>query len=141
MYKLTKIGADGAALPDDAAGHQVVQVDRDILSRPIVVANATPPKGLTQKQAQAWAAGLTIYNWSWKLISIEELLMVPDYKRAECALDTNFFTEVDPDNWFWSDTPYPRAAGYFRGVYLFDGYSNYYHRDFRYLALAVRAGQ
>ena len=141
MYKLTKIGANGAALPDDATGHQVVQVERDILSQPILVANAMPPEDLTNKQAQEWAAALTIYNWSWKLAPIEKLLMVPDYTRAECALDTNFFTEIDPDNWFWSDTPYPRLAGYFRGVNLSGGYSSYSHQDDRCRALAVRAGQ
>ncbi len=141
MYKLTKIGADGASLPDDATGHQVVQVDRDILARPLVVANAMPPKDLTHKQAQEWAAALTIYNWSWRLIPVEQLVLVPDYTRPGCALDTSFFTEIDPDNWFWSDTPYPRIAGYFRGVDLDDGSSFYNREDFRFRALAVRAGQ
>lgn len=141
MIRYTKLGADGAALPDDATGHQAVKVERDILARPIIVANAMPPKGMTQQECRDWAASLTIHGWSWRLITFEELMMVPDYERPECALDTSVFTEIDPDNWFWSDTPYPRAAGYFRGVDLGGGYSNYDLQGNRDRALAVRAGQ
>lgn len=130
MIRYTKLGADGAPLADNATGHQAVQVERDILARPIIVANAMPPKGLNHQQAREWAASLTIYGWSWRFITFEELIMVPDYSRPECALDTNFFTEIDPDNWFWADTPYPRLAGYFRGVGLGSGVSNYGHQAY-----------
>lgn len=141
MIRYIKLGVDGAPLPDDATGHQAVQVERDILARPIIVANAMPPKDLTHNEAKDWAASLTLCGWSWRLISFEELVMVPDYTRPECALDTSVFTEVDPDNWFWSNTPYPLAAGCFRGVYLCNGFSGCFHQGYHFRALAVRAGQ
>jgi hypothetical protein len=141
VIRYTRLAADGSDLPESATGHQAIRIERDILARPIIVANAMPPKAVPLSKLKQWAAGLTIYNWSWRIAHFEELIMVPDYERPECALDTGVFTEVDPDSWFISDTPYPRIAGYFRGVYLYDGDSGCLHQGSRNYALAVRAGQ
>lgn len=47
MYKLTKIGPLGDELPDDAEGHQVVRVERDLLAQPLFVTAAISASSMT----------------------------------------------------------------------------------------------
>lgn len=141
MLKYTKLAADGSELPGDATDPQAIRVERDMLSQPIIVANVMPPKAMPLAKLKEWAAGLTICGWSWRIAHFEELIMVPDYECPECALDIGVFTKINPNNWFITDTPYPRVAGDFRGVFLNDGLSFCDRGDDRLHASAVRAGQ
>jgi len=140
MYKLTKIGADGMAVPNDSTDHQVVQVERDLLARPILVANASPPDAVTWSEAKAWAEGLTINGWAWRLATVEEAFLVCNHNRKGGVLDPEYFSKVET-GWAWTSTEDPDTAGCARYVYLGSGYSFWDHQGSRFQALAVRASQ
>jgi hypothetical protein len=142
MYKLTKIGPDGAELPDDAEGHEVVRVDRDLLARPLFVTAAITIESMTWEQAKKWAENLTIYGWSWRLPTVEEAFMIPDRQRTEePALDPEFFPGND-GRWIWTATEDAQPpSGYAWFVGLDGGYSFRYDQGSRSHALAVRSGQ
>jgi hypothetical protein len=149
MYTLTKIGADGAALPADAAGHQVVRIERDILARPLFVTAHRSTERLTWNQAKNWAESLDINGWSWRLPTVEEAFMIPDRSRVDPALDTNFFPDCDGE-WIWTATPDcedpPSAddaapSGYAWYVNLHGGSSGRSGQGYHDRVRAVRAGQ
>lgn len=142
MYTLTKIGADGAALPVDAEGHQVVRLDRDLLVRPLYVTAMRSPKEMNWKDAKKWAESLTINGWQWRLPTVEEAFMLPDRSRAEePALDPKFFPDCDGE-WIWTATDDAQPpAGYAWLVYLVNGLSFRLRRVHRLFVRAVRAGQ
>jgi hypothetical protein len=140
MYKLTKIGADGAALSSDATDHQVVSVERDLLAHPLYVANASPPEPVNWKDAAAWAEGLTINGWVWRLATVEEAFLVCDHNRKGGVLDPAFFNQVAL-GWAWTSTQDPDDSGCARFVNLYGGDSNWYGQGYREQALAVRASQ
>ena len=142
MYKLTKIGADGAALPDDATGHQVVRVERDLLAHPLLVTAQIATERMTWQEAKAWAEGLTINGWSWRLPTVEEAFMIPDRSRVEePALDPAFFPGND-GRWIWTATEDAQPpAGYAWCVFLGYGISYRGGQVHPNHALAVRAGQ
>ncbi len=64
MYRLTKLGADGAALADDATDHVAVQLDHPLLAKPIVWAARRSPKRMTWKKSQNYAAKLDTAGWA-----------------------------------------------------------------------------
>jgi hypothetical protein len=142
MYKLTKIGPLGDDLPDDAEGHRVVRVDRDLLARPLFVTASIAPEAMTWDEAKKWAESLTIYGWSWRLPTVEEAFMIPDRARAEePALEPAFFPDND-GRWIWTateDAQPPAGCAWF--VDLGGGGSLRDHQGFHDFALAVRAGQ
>lgn len=140
MYKLTKIGADGAPLPNDAEGHQVISVERDLLARPILVANVSPPKAVNWEDAKKWAESLTINGWAWRLAPVEEAFLVCDHNRKGGLLDPAFFDQVRA-GWAWTSTPDPDTARYARSVGLNDGNSSWNPQGYHFQALAVRASQ
>jgi hypothetical protein len=140
MYTLSKIGADGAVLSADATDHQAIAVTRDLLAHPIYVANASPPAPVTWKEAKAWAEGLTINGWAWRLATVEEAFLVCDHNRKGCVLDPQYFSKVEI-GWAWTSTEDPGTAGYARGVFLVNGNSGWCHQGLHFQALAVRASQ
>jgi hypothetical protein len=140
MYKLTKIGAEGQELPDDAAGHEVVRVDRDLLAHPLFIANVSPPKAVTWKEAGAWAQALTINGWAWRLATVEEAFLTCNHNRKGGVLDPVYFDKVQI-GWAWTSNEDPDNSGYARFVDLYYGFSFWDHQDARYRALAVRASQ
>ena len=142
MYKLTKIGANGEALPDDAEGHEVVRIERDILARPLFVTAQRSPERMTWADAKKWAEGLTINGWSWRLPTVEEAFMIPDRSRAEYpAVDPKFFPDCDGE-WIWTSTEDAQPpAGYAWYVYLAIGGSYRYDVGYHARVRAVRAGQ
>jgi hypothetical protein len=142
VIRYTKIAADGSDLPADAEGHQVVRVERDILARPLFVTAAIATESMTWQEAKAWAEGLTINGWSWRLPTVEEAFMIPDRSRAEePALDPAFFPGND-GRWIWTATEDAQPpAGYAWAVDLVVGNSYRLHQGYRLHALAVRAGQ
>ncbi|MDE2098655.1 MAG: DUF1566 domain-containing protein [Patescibacteria group bacterium] len=137
---MSKIGADGAVLSADATDHQAIAVLRDLLAHPIYVANASPPSPVTWKEARAWAEGLTINGWAWRLATVEEAFLVCDHNRKGCVLDPQYFSKVEI-GWAWTSTEDPDTAGYARDVFLDFGGSNWFRQDDRGRALAVRASQ
>jgi hypothetical protein len=142
VIRYTKIAADGSDLPADAEGHQVVRVERDILARPLFVTASIATESMTWREANAWAEGLTINGWSWRLPTVEEAFMIPDRSRAEePALDPAFFPGND-GRWIWTATEDVQPpAGCAWIVFLDDGVSDRFHQGSRFHALAVRAGQ
>ncbi len=42
----------------------------------------------------------------WRLPNARELQSLVDYRRADPALDTNYFAQSDGDGWFWSSTTF-----------------------------------
>jgi hypothetical protein len=124
MYTLTKLAADGSDLPADATGHMAVRLDRHILGRPIIWTAHRSPKTLTWKQAQAWAAKLDIYGWSWRLPTVEEAFMLPDRSRAAYpAVDPAYFPDCEGD-WIWADTEDAQPpSGHAWNVNLNNGHS------------------
>jgi hypothetical protein len=142
MYKLTKLAADGSDLPDDATGHLAVRLERDIFARPIIWTAQRSPERLTWKDAQAWAEGLTINGWSWRLPTVEEAFLLCDRSRTkEPLLDPAYFPDCDGE-WIWTSTEDPTPpSGFAWGVYLGSGNSYRYHQDGHYRVRAVRAGQ
>jgi hypothetical protein len=140
MYKLTKIGAEGQELSDDATGHEVVRVERDLLAHPLFIANVSPPEPVTWKQANAWAEALTINGWAWRLTTVEEAFLTCNHNRKGGVLDPVYFDKVQI-RWAWTSTEDPDTSGCARGVGLRFGSSGWSGQDFRDRALAVRAGQ
>ena len=142
MYKLTKIGADGAELPADATDHQVVRVDRALLAAPIFVTAHRSAERLNWEDAKKWAEGLTINGWSWRLPTAEEAFLLCDRSRTSYPmLDPEFFPDCDGE-WIWTGTEdLVPPAGYAWVVNLGSGFSS---RDFqvsRNHVRAVRSGQ
>lgn len=104
QYKLTKIGPDGAELPDDATGHEVVKIEHDSFAAPIYVTAHVSPNGMMWGQAKEWAAGLTLNGWKWRLPTVEEAFLIVDRSRTDIpALDPEFFPGNNGD-WIWTET-------------------------------------
>lgn len=142
MYKLTKIGADGEALPADATDHQVVRIERDLLAKPLFVTAHRSPEAMNWRDAQAWAEGLSINGWKWRLPTVEEAFMIPDRSRTEePALDPAYFPDCDGE-WIWTGTEDAQPpAGFAWFVLLGHGGSLRLHRVHHNRVRAVRAGQ
>lgn len=142
MYTLTKICSDGADLPNDAEGHQVVRIERNILAKPLFVTALKSPKAMTWGEANKWAAALTINGWQWRLPTVEEAFMIPDRARTEePALDPLFFPDCDGE-WIWTATKDAQPPlGYAWSVYLGSGLSSRDRLGFHGVVRAVRAGQ
>ena len=97
-------------------------------------------KDLTHAESMDACAALDLLGQKdWRAPTIEELISIIDYSRANPAVDTDVF--AGPYGWTWSSTPASAPAGYVWDVYLNNGYSNHVHRDNHYRVRAVRAGQ
>jgi len=140
MY--TKIGADGAALLADATGHQAVRVDHPLLARPMIWTAQRSPDALTWKQAKAWAEGLTLHGWQWRLPTVEEAFLLCDRTRTERPMvPVEFFPDCKGE-WIWTSTEdLTSPAGFAWYVYLYLGFSAYYDQSYHFHVRAVRAGQ
>ena len=104
MIRYTKLAADGTDLPRDATGHQAVRVDHDLLARPMIWTAHRSPQGMPWARAKAWAEGLTVNGWSWRLPTVEEAFLLCDRSRATSpALDPAYFPDCDGE-WIWTGT-------------------------------------
>lgn len=142
MTTYTKLGVDGAALPADATGHTAVQVDHPLLARPMIWTAFRSDKRLTWEQANAWAAGLTINGWQWRLPTVEEAFLLCDRSRSEAPMvPVEYFPDCEGEV-IWTGTEDRTApAGYAWGVGLVSGYSGCGRQTGGYRVRAVRAGQ
>lgn len=141
MYRLTKIGADGAALPDTATDHVAVQLDHPLLAKPIVWAAKRSPKAMTWKRAETYASKLDVGGWTWRLPTVEEAFLLPDRTKYP-SLDVSFFPDFDADDyeWIWTGTQAAGLSGCAWDVYLNNGFSFRYSRTSEGFVRAVRAG-
>lgn len=142
MYKLTKLAADGSALPDDATGHLAVRLERDLLAQPLIWTAHRSAQRMTWQEARAWAESLDINGWSWRLPTVEEAFMLPDRSRAaEPAVDPDFFPDCEGE-WIWTATEDAQPpSGCAWDVGLVVGFSARVDQVFHYHVRAVRAGQ
>lgn len=100
----TKLAADGSDLPADATDHLAVRIDRDLLTRPIILTAHRSPEPMSWADAKAWAERLDTYGWSWRLPTIEEAVMLVDYSRtAYPLLPPEFFPDCEGE-WIWTST-------------------------------------
>lgn len=138
----TKLAADGSDLPADATDHLAVRIDRDLLTRPIILTAHRSPEPMSWADAKAWAERLDTYGWSWRLPTIEEAVMLVDYSRtAYPLLPPEFFPDCEGE-WIWTSTEdLTPPSGCARCVYLYGGDSSIYHQNGRHHVRAVRAGQ
>ena len=67
----TKLAADGSDLPADATDHLAVRIDRDLLTRPIILTAHRSPELMSWADAKVWAERLDTYGWSWRLPTID----------------------------------------------------------------------
>lgn len=141
MYKLTKIGADGAALPDDVAGHEVVRIEHELLARPIIATAFRSPR-LSWKDAKAWAASLDTYGWSWRLPEVQEAFFFPDFTRTSWPLTPKeHFPDCEGEMIWTATEDLSPPSGCARVVGLGFGRSSVGHQLDEFFARAVRAGQ
>lgn len=138
----TKLAADGSDLPADATDHLAVRIDRDLLTRPIILTAHRSPKPMSWADAKAWAERLDTYGWSWRLPTIEEAVMLVDYSRtAYPLLPPEFFPDCEGE-WIWTSTEgLTPPSGCARCVSLDFGGSYIFHQYNRVRVRAVRAGQ
>lgn len=138
----TKLAADGSDLPADATDHLAVRIDRDLLTRPIILTAHRSPEPMSWADAKAWAERLDTYGWSWRLPTIDEAVMLVDYSRAAYPLlPPEFFPDCEGE-WIWTSTEdLTPPSGYARCVLLDYGISVISRRDYRLHVRAVRAGQ
>lgn len=133
--RFTKLGADGLPTMDN----HVAVFD----SKTGLTWSAGPLLGgkyLTHAEALAACKALELFGKKdWRAPTIEELLSIIDYTRADPAVDSDIFK--GPYGWTWSSTVASAPAGYAWVVYLFSGYSNLVHQGNLNLVRAVRAGQ
>jgi hypothetical protein len=137
MSRFTKIGADGAKLPDDAT-EWVAALDNT--TQLIWTVNETARQ--TWKKAQAAVKKLDIAGFTdWRLPTIEELFLLADRTRHSPAIDTAFFPDCKSE-WYWTSTPSAYSPGVYAWFVLFS-YGGAYWLDQGNGAFvrAVRASQ
>ncbi len=131
--RFINLGADGRPTTGDHVA--VYQTATDLIW-------TAAPLGteLTHPDAMRAAADCRLLGADdWRGPGQHELFSILDFEFWDPCVNPKHFK--GPYGFTWSSTPYKGAAGYFRGVFLDDGYSGYDHEDFRVRALAVRAGQ
>ena len=119
--RFTKIGTDGAELPEDAT--QWVAV-RDSTSD-LIWSVEEVKKPLTWKKSIEWAKKLTVAGFTdWRLPTVEELFLLADRTRHSPAIDTTFFPDCKSD-WYWTSTPAAFSPGVSAWLVAF-GYGDSY---------------
>jgi hypothetical protein len=95
-----------------------------------------------QPACDALATACTLGGHSdWHLPTREELVTLIDDTRYSPAIDTDAFLDIKND-WYWTSTPTAWSASGAWYVNFYYGYVDYFHRNDRGFALAVRrAGQ
>lgn len=138
----TKLNDDGSDLPVEAAGHKAVRVDHPLLKAPVIWTAYRSEKRLTWKKAKAWAEGLDINGWSWRLPTAEEAFLLCDRSRTTYPLvPVEYFPDCDGE-WIWTSMEdLVPPAGYAWFVYLYDGNSYRDSQTLAYRVRAVRSGQ
>jgi hypothetical protein len=137
MSRFTKIGADGAKLPDDAT-EWVAALDNT--TQLIWTVNETARQ--TWKKAQAAVKKLDIAGFTdWRLPTIEELFLLADRTRHSPAIDTAFFPDCKSE-WYWTSTPSAFSPGVFAWIVFFDyGSAFWCDQGSDHYVRAVRASQ
>ena len=135
------IAPDGTGLPPEATGHQAVRIEHPLLANPLIFTAFHSPEEMTFEKAKAWADGLDINGWSWRLPTVEEAFFLPDRSKYP-SLDPNFFPDFGGYEWIWTSTVDAEApSGGAWLVSLYDGYSGRLHRSNHLFVRAVRASQ
>lgn len=133
--RFTKIGADGR--PTTAAHVAVHDAKTGLVwaAEPLQGGNA-----FTHAEAMKACADLDLFGHKdWRAPTIEELLSIVDYSRADPAMDADLFK--GPYGWAWSSTVAAAPAGCAWFVTLGGGDSVRYFQVHRGHVRAVRAGQ
>jgi hypothetical protein len=133
LPRFINLGIDGKPTEGDHVA--VYQVANDLIwtAAPIGI-------DLTQPDAMRASTDCTILGTDgWRGPAQIELFSILDFDFWDPCVNPKHFK--GPFGFTWSSTPYKGAAGYFRGVNLNGGGSDYYRRDSHDYALAVRAGQ
>jgi hypothetical protein len=137
----TKLGADGADLPADATDHKAVRIEHPMLARPLIVTAYHAPKEMTQKQAVKWAESLDVNGWSWRAMTVEEAMWIPDRTKYP-ATPKLYFPDLEEYEWIWtSSVDAESPSDYAWSVGLRYGYVARDDQPNHYSVRAVRAGQ
>ncbi|MCB1316263.1 MAG: DUF1566 domain-containing protein [Leptospiraceae bacterium] len=85
----------------------------------------------TQAQADSYCSTLTLAGRSWRLPSIRELTLFPDYEHANPAADDNDVNNYYPNqpgnaspDFFWSSTAHQTSPGNYFALDMRDGVIN-----------------
>ena len=134
--RFTKIGTDGAELPEDAT--QWVAV-RDSTSD-LIWSVEEVKKPLTWKKSIEWAKKLTVAGFTdWRLPTVEELFLLADRTRHSPAIDTTFFPGCTSD-WYWTSTPAAYSPGDVAWLVRFSyGDSDWSYLSYDHRVRAVRS--
>jgi hypothetical protein len=137
----TKLAADGSDLPADATDHKAVRIEHPLLARPLIVTAYHAPKTMTQKQAVKWAESLDVNGWSWRAMTVEEALWIPDRTKYP-ATPKLYFPDLEDYEWVWTssvDAENPSGCAWLVGLH--DGGVDRYYQADQGGVRAVRAGQ
>jgi hypothetical protein len=146
MYKLTKLALQGGVLidlPDDAPeGHEAVRFEHEDLARPLILATAAPPSGLTWEQAQEWCRTVKACGFDdFRAIKPVPAFALCDRRRTSRPLVDPNFLPNHAGKFIWTDqedlTP-PSGFAWF--VYLDYGFAYLWLRSDHACALACRPG-
>jgi hypothetical protein len=101
----------------------------------------TTEEKLTQGEAKAYCESLKIGEVAgWRLPTLQELLSIVDYTRAEPAI-LKEFSHVNGDKLYWSSTPYVGSQDEFWGVKFEDGSTEGASGNYDRHVRCVRAAQ
>ncbi len=141
LPRFTKIGADGAAVPDDATEWVAVADIRSGLmwAREPIAVDDWQPKTAEKVAAQLGNLGLAGFN-DWRVPTVEELFPLADRAKYSPAIDETFFPGC-PSDWFWTKTPYAPDGDYAWLVLFLNGGAYALHRYLNGFVRAVRGGQ
>jgi hypothetical protein len=133
MSRYTKIGADGAHLPADAADHVAVL---DTTTGLMWSARNVGSNEQTHEAAERSCQELELAGFTdWRMPTVEELFALADRTRMDPAIDTEAFPDTE-STWYWSSTPSAWSASCAWVVVFNFGLAGSLHR---YSSACVRA--
>lgn len=101
----------------------------------------TTEEKVTHNEAKAYCVSLKIGEVTgWRLPTLNELLTIVDYVRAEPAI-LKEFTHVDSNTLYWSSTPYVGSKNEFWGVKFEDGATDGASKNYDRFVRCVRAAK